>query len=161
MTKTTIDVDLSSQTLRLIVGGKVSVRYPISSAARGAGERRGSQCTPRGRHVIRAMIGRGAVPGTVFVGRRPTGELYTPALGRVHPRRDWILTRILWLSGLEPGVNRLGPVDTMRRYVYIHGTPDETHLGVPGSHGCLRMANADVIDLFERVRPGTEVLIHE
>lgn len=161
MTETSIDVDLGSQALSLSVDGEVAARYPVSTAARGAGERQGSLCTPRGRHIIRAMIGQGAVPGTVFVGRRPTGEIYTQTLGRGQPGRDWILTRILWLSGLEPGFNRLGAVDTMRRYIYIHGTPDETPLRVPGSHGCIRMANADIIDLFARVCPGTEVLIHE
>lgn len=156
MAEPVIDIDLRRQCLTF--RGR---RYAVSTAARGAGERNGSLRTPRGRHVIRAMIGRGAAPGTVFVGRRPTGEVYTPALGRAHPQRDWILTRILWLSGREPGVNRLGAVDTMRRYIYIHGTPDETVLGKPGSHGCIRMANADIVELFRQVAPGTEVFIHE
>ena len=133
--------------------------YPVSTAANGAGEREGSFCTPRGRHVIRARIGDGCPPGTVFVGRRPTGERYGPELRDRHPGRDWILTRILWLSGCEPGRNRLGSVDTMRRYIYIHGTPDDVELGRPGSHGCIRMANADVIDLFDRVAVGTPVVI--
>lgn len=156
-----IDIDLSAQRLRLLDGTRVLREYAVSTAARGAGERNGSQCTPRGRHVIRAMIGRGAAPGAVFVSRRPTGEVYTAELGARYPHRDWILTRILWLSGLEPGRNRLRDVDTMRRYIYIHGTPDETRLGAPGSHGCVRMGNADIIELFDLVAPGTEVLIHE
>jgi len=157
----TIDIDLGRQRLRLLDGARVLREYAVSTAARGAGEKNGSQCTPRGRHKIRAKIGRGAAPGTVFVSRRSTGEVYTPELGARYPQRDWILTRILWLSGLEPGRNRLRDVDTMRRYIYIHGTPDETALGQPGSHGCVRMANADIVELFDLVAPGTEVHIHE
>lgn len=154
-----IHVSLSRQRLRLRRDGAVLVEYPVSTAANGAGERHGSECTPRGRHVVRARIGAGCPAGTVFVGRRPTGELFAPELRAAHPGRDWILTRILWLSGCEPGRNRLGEVDTMRRYIYIHGTPDDVALGVPGSHGCIRMANADVIELFDRVAVGTPVVI--
>lgn len=156
-----IDIDLSQQMLRLYDGARLLAEYPVSTAGKGAGERNGSQCTPRGRHKVRAMIGGGAAPGTVFVSRRPTGEVYSEALGRQFPQRDWILTRILWLSGLEPGRNRLGDVDTMRRYIYLHGTPDTTPLGRPGSHGCVRMSNRDIIELFDRVEPGIEVHIHE
>src|SRR5690606_20033273 len=118
-------------------------------------------CTPRGRHVVRARIGAGAPAGAVFRGRRPTGEVWSPELAARYPGRDWILSRILWLSGREPGFNRLGGVDSMRRYIYIHGTPDDQPMGVPLSHGCVRMRNADVIELFDLVPPGTEVLIHE
>jgi len=154
-----VRIDLDRQRLELHVRGTVRKTWPVSTAANGPGEREGSECTPRGGHVIRALIGTGAAPGTVFVGRRPTGECYTPALGAAHPGRDWILTRILWLSGTEPGRNRLGRVDTMRRYIYIHGCPDDTDLTVPGSHGCIRMRNDDVIDLFDRVVAGTRVVI--
>ena len=94
-----------------------------------------------------------------MVGRRHTGEIYTPELARQFPERDWILSRILWLCGLEPGKNRGGSVDTMRRYIYIHGTPDSEPMGVPKSHGCIRMRNQDVIRLFDMVTPGTPVLI--
>jgi L,D-transpeptidase YbiS len=156
-----IDIDLSKQTLRLYDDGKLLREYAVSSAAKGAGEKNGSECTPRGRHKIRAKIGRGAAPGAVFVSRRPTGEIWSPELGAQFPQRDWILTRILWLSGLEPGRNRLRDVDTMRRYIYLHGTPDTTRLGVRGSHGCVRMGNRDIIELFELVEPGIEVDIHE
>lgn len=156
-----IDIDLSGQRLRLFDGASLVREYAVSTAARGAGERNGSYCTPRGRHQIRAKIGAGAPPGAVFVARRPTGEIWSPELGAQYPGRDWILTRILWLSGLEPGRNRLGEVDTMRRYIYLHGTPDATALGVQGSHGCVRMSNPDIIELFERVNPGTIVDIHE
>ena len=154
-----VRIDLDRQRLELQVQGEVCGAWPVSTAANGPGEREGSECTPRGRHVIRAKIGAGAAPGTVFVGRRPTGERYTPALGAAHPGRDWILTRILWLSGAEPGRNRLGSVDTMRRYIYIHGCPDDVDLTVPGSHGCIRMRNDDVVDLFDRVEAGTRVMI--
>jgi L,D-transpeptidase YbiS len=156
-----IDIDLSRQKLRLYEGDRLLREYPVSTAARGAGEKNGSFCTPRGRHKIRAKIGAGAAEGAVFAARRPTGEVYSAQLGRQFPGRDWILTRILWLSGLEPGRNRLGEVDTMRRYIYLHGTPAETALGTPGSHGCVRMANRDIIELFDLVDAGTEVDIHE
>lgn len=135
--------------------------YPVSTAKNGTGERNGSLCTPRGLHIIRAKIGAGYPENTVFVGRRPTGELYTPELGEKYPGRDWILTRILWLSGCERGFNRLGEVDTMRRYIYIHGSPDSVRLGVPGSIGCIRMRNSDVVELFELTEPGTSVQIVE
>ena len=156
---TLVRIDIDRQRLELHVQGEVRRTYPVSTAANGPGEQEGSGCTPRGRHMIRAKIGAGAAPGTVFVGRRPTGERYTPALGAAHPARDWILTRILWLSGTEPGRNRLGRVDTMRRYIYVHGCPDDVDISTPGSHGCVRMRNDDVIDLFDRVEAGTRVVI--
>jgi len=136
-------------------------RYQVSTSKLGAGERNGSFCTPRGRHVIRAKIGAGMPENSVFVERRPTGEIFTPELGGNFPGRDWILTRILWLSGCEVGLNRLGDVDTMRRFIYIHGSPDSVELGKPGSAGCIRMHNKDLLDLFERVQVGDEVLISE
>jgi lipoprotein-anchoring transpeptidase ErfK/SrfK len=155
-----IRIDVPSQTLALIDdSGRSQCSYPVSTGARGVGEQNGSYCTPRGRHVIRAKIGAGAAAGAVFVQRRLTGEVYSPELGAQFPGRDWILTRILWLSGCEPGFNRLGDVDTMRRFIYIHGTPDSVSLGAPGSKGCIRMRNADIIDLFDRVPVGTVVEI--
>lgn len=156
-----MEIDLAAQQLLLLQPGLPSRRWPVSTATRGAGEREGSQQTPRGRHLVRARIGADLPAGAVLVGRRPTGETWSPELARKHPGRDWILSRILWLSGLEPGRNRLGEVDTMRRYIYIHGTPDDQPMGVPGSHGCIRMRNADVIELYELVPAGTPVLIHE
>jgi lipoprotein-anchoring transpeptidase ErfK/SrfK len=157
-----IEISIPGQTLTLFDdnGGQVT-RYPVSTAANGAGCVKNSGCTPLGAHIIRARIGDGAAENTVFVGRRPTGEIFTPDLKLQFPERDWILTRILWLSGTEPGKNRLGNVDTMQRYIYIHGTPDETELGVPGSHGCVRMRNADLVELFDRVPVGTTVNITE
>jgi lipoprotein-anchoring transpeptidase ErfK/SrfK len=158
---TCLDIDLRQQTLALRSGDQVLNRYAISTAANGPGEVVGSGCTPRGLHYVRARIGAGAPSGAVFRGRRPTGEIWTPELHAQYPQRDWILTRILWLSGLEPGRNRLGCVDTFRRYIYIHGTPCVTELGQPVSHGCIRMSNDDIIDLFEHVDAGTQVLIHD
>ncbi len=156
-----IRIDLASQTLTLHDKAESIHRYRISSARNGPGERSGSFCTPRGQHVVRARIGSGAAVGTVFVARRPTGEVWSPELAAAHPGRDWILTRILWLSGCVPGFNRLGAVDTMRRYIYIHGTPDTEPMGVPGSIGCIRMHNADMVDLYDRVAAGTRVDILE
>ena len=153
-------ISIPDQALALLdVSGRTVRRYAVSTAANGPGERRGSHCTPRGRHVVRAKIGAGAAPNTVFVGRRPTGEVWSPELAAQHPGRDWILTRILWLSGCEPGFNRLGDVDTMRRYIYIHGSPDAVPMGVPGSIGCVRMRNAEIVELFDLVPPGTPVEI--
>ena len=135
-------------------GGRV---YSVSTAKRGLGEQNGSLCTPRGRHIVRAKIGAGLPLNTVFMRRRPTGETWTPALDARYPGRDWMLTRILWLSGCEVGRNRLGDVDTMRRYIYIHGSPDRAEMGKPGSIGCIRMRNADILDLFDLVQPYTPV----
>lgn len=154
-------VDIGAQRLSLMQGHHVLSEYPVSTALAGAGEQSGSFCTPRGLHVIRACIGKGQPPGSVFTGRRPTGEIWSPALAGAQPDRDWILTRILWLSGCEYGFNRLGTVDTMRRYIYIHGTPDPEPMGIPASHGCIRMRNADILCLFDAVSPGTPVLITE
>ena len=136
-------------------------RYSISTSNNGVGELNGSYCTPRGAHIIRAKIGAGQPANTVFAERRPTGEIYSAELAKRFPGRDWILTRILWLSGCEPGYNRLGKVDTMRRAIYIHGSPDSAEMGKPGSHGCVRMRNADVVELFDLVPVRTAVQINE
>jgi lipoprotein-anchoring transpeptidase ErfK/SrfK len=155
-----IRVSIPDQALTLADDQGRDVRtYPVSTATNGAGERRGSHCTPRGRHIVRAKIGAGAPVNTVFVGRRPTGEIWTPELAARYPNRDWILTRILWLSGCEIGFNRLGDVDTMRRYIYIHGTPDTVEVGRPGSIGCIRMRNRDLVELFDQVPVGARVEI--
>jgi L,D-transpeptidase YbiS len=159
MTEPLVSVSLSEQSLSFTDATGREWRYPVSTSRFGAGERRGSLKTPRGRHQIRAKIGAGRPVGTVFVGRRPTGEIYSEALAKAHPDRDWILTRILWLSGLERGVNRLGDVDTMRRFIYIHGMPDDVPCGIPGSIGCIRMRNEDLVALFDRVAVGTGVVV--
>lgn len=155
-----IEVSITGQTLTLRDdAGAVIAQYPVSTALKGAGEEKNSYRTPRGRHVIRAKIGADATINSVFKGRRPTGEIWTPELGAQHPGRDWILTRILWLSGCERGRNRLGNVDSMQRYIYIHGTPDSEPMSAPHSHGCIRMRNQDVVALFDAVPIGTEVNI--
>jgi len=153
-----IVIDIPSQTLILLDGqGREMKRYSVSTSKNGVGERNGSLCTPRGRHLVRARIGAGQPENAVFVRRRPTGEIWTPALHAKFPGRDWILTRILWLSGCERDRNRLGEVDTMRRYIYIHGSPDMAEMGKPGSIGCIRMRNHHIVELFERVPPYTAV----
>lgn len=154
-------IQIDRQRLELYRDGQLLRSYPVSTARNGPGEARDSGCTPRGRHRIRLKIGAGCPSGTVFVARRPTGECYSPELAEANPRRDWILSRILWLTGDEPGYNRGGSCDTLRRYIYIHGTPDGEPMGEPCSHGCVRMRNDDVIDLFELVSAGTPVEIRE
>lgn len=155
-----IHISIDQQRLDLLAEqDKLVKSYLISSAKNGVGQQRGSFCTPLGKHIIRAKIGDQQPINAVFVKRRPTGEIYTPELASRYPGRDWILTRILWLSGCEIGFNRLGRVDTMRRYIYIHGSPDSAEMGKPGSIGCIRMHNHDLLDLFDRVPVGTPVEI--
>ncbi len=157
-----IRISLPQQQLELFdQRGDLLHRYAVSTARNGSGERSGSYCTPRGRHIVRAKVGAGAKPNTIFVRRRPTGEIWSPQLAGQFPERDWILTRILWLSGSEPGRNRLGEVDTMRRYIYLHGSPDTVAMGVPGSIGCIRMRNRDIIELFDLVPAYTRVDVVE
>ncbi|MCG8394045.1 MAG: L,D-transpeptidase [Pseudomonadales bacterium] len=154
-----IIINLSEQWLEL--RGERTERFPISSARNGAGSASGSEATPLGQHVVRARFGAGLPEGAVLVGRKPTGETYSAALAGQHPDRDWVLTRILWLGGLEPGRNQGGDVDSFRRFIYIHGTPDTEPMGSPASHGCIRMRNADVIRVFDQVPVGTSVTITE
>jgi lipoprotein-anchoring transpeptidase ErfK/SrfK len=157
-----IVVSIARQRLTLFDdAGRPARVYPVSTARDGAGEKNGSFRTPRGKHRIRAKIGADLPPGSVFVARRPNGEVHSPELAAKHPRRDWILSRILWLSGCEPGFNRLGEVDTMRRFIYIHGCPETEPMGRPGSHGCIRMRNRDVVELFDLVPVHTPVEISE
>jgi len=157
-----IEVDVARQTLSVLgANDHLVMRASVATARNGVGEQAGSERTPRGAHYVRAKIGAGEPPNAVFVARRPTGEIYSPALKAAYPGRDWILTRILWLCGRERGQNRLGHVDTMRRYIYIHGCPDEDPMGVPSSRGCIKMRNEDVIRLFDLVEAGTPVLISE
>ncbi|MGE0482846.1 MAG: L,D-transpeptidase family protein [Gammaproteobacteria bacterium] len=155
-----IEIDLVRQRLRAHASDGTVEEFAVSTARNGAGEVMNSECTPRGRHAIAEKIGDGCAPGTVFVGRRPTGEVWSAALAAAHPGRDWILTRILWLTGLEPGFNAGGDRDTKARYIYIHGTPASTPLGIPGSRGCIRMHDDDLLGLFARVAVGTPVEIH-
>jgi L,D-transpeptidase YbiS len=160
MTSIKLKVDIPAQKLFVFHDDRLQKEYSVSTGKNGAGEMFGSEQTPRGLHVIRAKIGANYPANTVFVGRRPTGEIFTPELREKFPDRDWILTRIFWLSGMEPGKNRLGQVDTMRRYIYIHGTPNDVEMGVPGSRGCVRMRNEEIIELFEEVPVGAQIFIY-
>lgn len=160
MSLPSLKISLTHQTLELLDQAPgLRKTYPVSTSAKGAGEQQGSYQTPRGKHIVRAKIGVGTPVYSIFSGRRPTGEIWTPELGAQFPDRDWILTRILWLSGCQPGFNRLGEVDTMRRYIYIHGTGDNAPMGIPMSHGCIRMRNTDILELFDLVPPYTSVEI--
>lgn len=156
-----LHISIADQCLYGFAGGALRLRLPVSTALNGPGERQGSGCTPRGRHQVRAKIGAGLPEGAVLVGRRWTGEVWSAELAAQFPQRDWILSRILWLSGCEPGRNRLRSVDTFRRYIYLHGTPDREPMGEPRSHGCIRLRNADLIDLFERVPAHCSVITDE
>jgi L,D-transpeptidase YbiS len=157
----TIRIELDRQMLSLYLGKELVKSYSISTSKDGPGEEFGSGCTPRGRHRIKIKIGDGLPENSVFVGRRPTGEIYTPELAENNPDRDWILTRIIWLTGLEPGCNRGGGNDTLRRFIYIHGCPDSEPMGTPASHGCIRMRNRDLLELFGQVDTDTLVEIVE
>ncbi len=156
-----IEINLAEQSLKLKTGGKIIKQYPASTAKNGAGELQDSECTPRGKHVIAEKIGQGSKLNSVFVGRKESGEIYKPELRQAHPERDWILTRILWLRGSEPGRNLDGAVDSYHRYIYIHGTPEDVDMNIPGSRGCIRLRNRDIIDLFDRIDEGTPVNITE
>lgn len=164
MNKQNIVIKITSQQLEVYDAGKLMQRYTISTAKNGVGQAEGSGCTPLGLHCISEKIGAGLPINSVFVAREFTGEIYTPALAKQYPNRDWILTRILWLAGCEASVNQGiasdgSCCDSKQRYIYIHGTPDTEAVGVPQSHGCIRMRNSDVITLFDWVHVGTPVNI--
>ncbi len=154
-----LHISIAKQQLSIVVNKVVDRVYSVSTARNGAGEKMGSECTPTGWHKVRVKIGGSTPLNSVFVGRRATGEIYSPQLGVDYPERDWVLTRILWLGGLESRKNRYGKVDSTWRYIYIHGCPDEFMLGKPESHGCIRMKNKEIVDLFDRVDVGLKVLI--
>lgn len=157
----TLSIDIANQFLALATqSGDIIARYPVSTGLNGPGQADGSGCTPVGKHYVRARIGAGQPLNTVYRGRRPTGEIYSQSLASANPGRDWILTRILWLCGCEWGRNRGPGVDTFRRFIYIHGTPDSEPMGVARSHGCIRMRNTDIVELFDRVPAGTPVSIY-
>ncbi len=156
-----IEIDIATQRLKLLTDDLCLQSYSVSTGLNGAGEKQDSFCTPRGSHVIAEKIGDGYAVNTVFVGRRPTGEIYSPELRGEDPDRDWILTRILWLEGTEEGKNRGGNVDSKDRYIYIHGSPDDVAMGRTGSRGCIRMHNSDVVELFDQVEVGVPVEIRE
>ncbi|WP_353142668.1 cell wall-recycling L,D-carboxypeptidase ElsL [Acinetobacter pragensis] len=153
-----ITIDLKHQTLSL---NKLNKFYVISTGKNGIGETENSGKTPRGWHLVAEKIGADLPLNTVFIGRKPTGEIYSPELAAQHPERDWILSRILWLSGLEAGFNQGEGCDTYKRYIYIHGTPDSEPMGIPQSHGCIRMRNHDIAELFELLPAQSLVYIAE
>lgn len=160
---TQLVINIAKQTLTVWQQQKMVIQYPVSTAKNGIGSQQDSGCTPLGRHMIAEKIG-GSLPiHSVFIGRVPTGERYSADLGTLYPERDWILSRILWLSGLENGSNKGsnndGCCDTYQRYIYIHGTPATEPMGVPLSHGCIRMRNEDIMELFEQVEEGMSVTI--
>ncbi len=159
--KATIVVDISEQKLYLYEGHQATAdnlveSYPVSTSKYGIGSRAGSNKTPLGRHSIKDKIGAGAPEGMIFKARRRTGrlaEINAKGVG------DLVTSRIMWLKGLEPGKNSGRGVDSYKRYIYIHGTAEEYKIGEVASHGCVRMYNRDVIDLFDRVKEGTKVYI--
>ncbi|MFQ3789687.1 L,D-transpeptidase family protein [Halomonas sp. A29] len=155
------EVDVGRQCLVHWQGERPLAEWPVSTALAGTGQREGSGCTPLGWHYVRAAIGADQPVGAVFRGRRPTGEVYSAALADAQPGRDWILTRILWLCGLERNVNRGGDVDSQRRYIYLHGTPPDQPMGEPRSHGCIRMRDEALLEVFALALPGTPVWLHE
>ena len=141
-------IDLAEQTLFLPKHNKL---YVVSTGKNGIGEQENSGKTPRGWHKIALKFGQNAPKNTVFIARQETGEIYSQDLAEAFPERDWILSRILWLSGLEQDFNLGTGCDTFNRYIYIHGTPDTEPMGIPISHGCIRMRNTDVMELFELI----------
>jgi lipoprotein-anchoring transpeptidase ErfK/SrfK len=154
-----LHLDVARQELSGFAGSRELLRYPVSTAKLGLGCGEGSFQTPHGAHRVRLKIGAACPPGAIFRGRRWTGEVLDESLRRRFPNMDWVLTRILWLQGLERGVNRGGGVDTLRRFVYIHGTHEEDLVGRPVSYGCVRMRNTDIAVLFDRVTAGCPMRI--
>jgi lipoprotein-anchoring transpeptidase ErfK/SrfK len=156
-----VRVSVSQQRLQLFSGREVLREYPVSTAAKGAGSQAGSQKTPLGRHQVHSKFGAGEPLGTIFESRRSTGRVATIHTAPVDLPEDVITTRILWLEGLEPGMNRGEGVDSRARFIYIHGTNEEGLIGRPASHGCVRLRNRDVAELFDLVATGTVVEIVE
>jgi lipoprotein-anchoring transpeptidase ErfK/SrfK len=154
-----INISVSSQKLSLFQEGELISSYKVSTALKGVGQEKNTNKTPLGNHIIRAMIGRNLPIYAVIKARRYTNEIWTKELDDPSITVDWILSRVIWLSGKDLGRNRLGNVDTMQRYIYIHGTNEEHLLGTPSSHGCIRMSNEDVIELFDLVSVGDIVEI--
>ena len=154
-----IVVESRSQQVLCYEDNKLECSYRCSTAKNGLGEQEGSGCTPRGWHCVHNIIGEDARMNSVFIGRVWTGEIYSPELSATHPERDWILTRIIQIQGMEPSKNRGGAVDSLKRYIYFHGAPDEIKMGKPASKGCIRMQNKDMIELADWVHIGTLVYI--
>ncbi len=158
----TININVTQQQLKLFdEDGNLLQQYPVSTSRYGPGNQNGSEQTPLGLHRIKDKLG-GAMPvNEVFIGRGPHGNLEECIKRGVDLPDDVIMSRIMWLEGMEPGRNQGGYVDTYQRYIYIHGTNHEGTIGTPASIGCIRMCNQDVVDLFRLVEVGSEVLIEE
>ncbi|QDP72832.1 L,D-transpeptidase [Legionella israelensis] len=152
-------ISTATQQMHCYENDQLVYTYSVSTAKNGLGEMRGSECTPRGWHTIHSIIGFEHEINSVFVGRKWTGEIYSEKLAEQYPGRDWILTRILRLDGLEDGRNKGGDMDSLQRFIYIHGTPDSTLLGQRGSRGCIRMRNLEIIELANWVSAGSYIYI--
>lgn len=154
-------VNIERQEMYLVKNDALEKTYRISSSKYGIGNQSGSGKTPLGVHRIAEKIGAGAKPNTIFTGRKDTGKTATILREPVDTEEDHVTTRILWLEGMEPGVNKGKGIDSKLRYIYIHGTPEEGLIGTPASHGCIRMYNADVLELFGLIQAGAFVFIAE
>ena len=152
-------VAIEAQRLYLMQDGRLLKAYPVSTSAFGPGAQEGSNQTPLGLHQIKQKIGENEPEGMIFKARKPTGRMANIIAEPRDVPEDDVTTRIMWLDGMEPGVNQGGKVDSYKRYIYIHGTPEEGLIGRPASHGCVRMLNADVVDVFNKLPEGTLVYI--
>ena len=150
-------ISIKAQQLDYLHNHKTIASFPVSTSKHGTGNQNNSFKTPLGLHKIKLKIGKNCPVNTVFKSRRPTGYIYRPEYKQV--KKDWILTRILWLQGLEPNINSGKGIDSLRRFIYIHGTPDSEPMGTAKSHGCIRMCNIDIIKLFDLVSVDTLVEI--
>lgn len=151
-------ISIQQQRLFFFRDGRCEKSFPISTAKNGVGELAGSECTPRGWHSIADIIGLNAPINTVFKARQPTGQIYNAELEQQFPNEDWILTRIIRLAGKEIGFNQGGNCDTYNRFIYIHGGTEKT-LGVPASHGCIRMSNQAIEQVSNELQVGDSVFI--
>jgi L,D-peptidoglycan transpeptidase YkuD (ErfK/YbiS/YcfS/YnhG family) len=154
LTQFVLTVNIAEQTVSLFEHNKLVKKIPCSTSRFGIGQKEGSNCTPLGLHRIVEKIGAGAPAGTVLKSRKIVGHVSQPEFADAK-----ITTRILWLEGLEPGFNRGGNVDSHARYIYIHGTADQASIGKPTSCGCIHLADADLIPLFDLLPTGTLVWI--
>lgn len=154
-----IETKLSEQKLYVMRDNQIFKQYPISSSKFGIGSEAGSNKTPLGKHIVREKIGAGAPINTIFKSRVDTKKIAQVCLEPKDTGHDYVTTRILWLEGIEEGINKGNGIDSYRRNIYIHGTPEEGLIGTPASHGCIRMRNKDVMELFDLIPTGTKVEI--
>jgi hypothetical protein len=159
LTQPWLCVDVSRQLLWVIENTHIVNEYEVSTSRYGVGNKQDSYKTPLGAHAIKQKIGDGAALGEIFKARQASGQQAQIIFQPEHDYQDLILTRILWLTGLEPGHNSGPGIDSYTRYIYLHGTQEEGLLGQAVSKGCVRMANQTIIDLFKMVEEGTFVYI--